>query len=302
MPSLTHESVVELLRERPQLALTLWCDLLKHPAPAGARIEDASATVAETRPAEYRADQVLRVLDRDGQLFAAFVVEVQLRPDPEKRFTWPYHLAGVRARLRCPVALLVIALDENAARWCARPIDLGFAQAIVTPAVLGPATIPRLTPEQVRIRPDLAVLSVAAHARTEADAPLAQAALDAVLNLDNPLGTFYADTILAFVNDRAPQLLEQLMAQRSPEYQKKIDRMYLDIGERLGRTQGRAQGRAEGRAKAQRQMLHKFLVDKFGPLSIDNQARIDNAANEQLDRWIDRLFDADTIDAVFADS
>ena len=81
MPSLTHESVVDLLRECPWLALTLWRDLLGQPVPEGARVEDASAAISEIRPAEYRSDQVLRMLDSAGELFGALVVEVQLQVD-----------------------------------------------------------------------------------------------------------------------------------------------------------------------------------------------------------------------------
>jgi hypothetical protein len=49
----------------------------------------------------------------------AAVVEVQLRPDPRKRFSWPLYQAVLRARLKCPVEIVVLTLDEATALWCA---------------------------------------------------------------------------------------------------------------------------------------------------------------------------------------
>ena len=152
MPSLTHESVVDLLRECPWLALTLWRDLLGQPVPEGARVEDASAAISEIRPAEYRADQALRVLERDGRLFGALIVEVQLRIDPDKPFTWPHYVTSVRARLRCPVAIMVITFDERVARWAGQTIDLGFGQGSLTPVVLGPAALGYATASMAAVR------------------------------------------------------------------------------------------------------------------------------------------------------
>ncbi|MEZ4379707.1 MAG: hypothetical protein R3A79_00045 [Nannocystaceae bacterium] len=38
--------------------------------------------------------------------------------DPRKRFSWPLYVAGPRARLGCPVVLVVLTLDHEVARWC----------------------------------------------------------------------------------------------------------------------------------------------------------------------------------------
>lgn len=294
MPSLTHESVVELLRECPWLALTLWRDLLGRPAPDGARVEDASAAISEVRPAEYRADQVLRVIDTHGQLFAALVVEVQLRRDPAKRLTWPHYVASVRARLACPVAVLVITIDNGVARWCAQSIDLGFGQGFVTPVVLGPQAIPRITdPEQARDQPELAILSVAAHARTFDDIPMATAALTAVDGLDNSRSEFYSDVILAFLSDVAPRLLEQFMDLENYKFKSEFARKYVALG--------KEEGRREGRTEGLRQSLRTLLEQKFGTVDPSHQDRIDNATQDDLERWLALILEASTVDAVFTE-
>ena len=51
------------------------------------------------------------------------VVEVQRAPD--NRWSRPVYPAGLRARKRCPVILLVICLSSKVGEWCAQPIDLG---------------------------------------------------------------------------------------------------------------------------------------------------------------------------------
>ena len=53
------------------------------------------------------------------------VLEVQLSSDEDKRYAWPAYVANLRARIRCPVCLLVIAADEGVARWACKAIELG---------------------------------------------------------------------------------------------------------------------------------------------------------------------------------
>jgi YD repeat-containing protein len=45
----------------------------------------------------------------------------QLSTHADKRFSWPVYVTTLRARLRCPVFLLVVATDKNVAGWAAEP-------------------------------------------------------------------------------------------------------------------------------------------------------------------------------------
>jgi len=54
------------------------------------------------------------------------------------------------------------------------------------------------------------------------------------------------------------------------------------------------QGRAEGRVKT----LTKLVVAKFGGLSKAHQDRLDNATDEELDQFIERVLTADSLDAL----
>jgi hypothetical protein len=96
-----------------------------------ARIESADLT--DIRRAEYRADLVV-VMEGDGEKYA-IVVEVQLSRDERKRYAWPAYVSNLRARMECPVYLLVVTDSAAVARWAAAPIELGGGNTFV-PQVL----------------------------------------------------------------------------------------------------------------------------------------------------------------------
>ena len=85
MPSLVHDALVTLFRNRPTLAPELLRDVLHAPVPAFDHVRIGDVNLTEIVPTEYRADLVLllesRTLERPR---AAVVVEAQLGRDPEK--------------------------------------------------------------------------------------------------------------------------------------------------------------------------------------------------------------------------
>ncbi|HEY8375163.1 MAG TPA: hypothetical protein VIK91_01685, partial [Nannocystis sp.] len=106
--------------------------------------------------------------------------------DPDKLWTWSHYATGARVRHRCPMTLVILALDPAVAAWCRRPIDLGCGT--VTPVVVGRESIPVIADiEEARRMLELAVLSVAAHADELGAADIAVAALVATQELDSNL-------------------------------------------------------------------------------------------------------------------
>ncbi len=79
--------------------------------------EVGSADLSEVVPTERRADAVVTLNDRDGGAVLGIVVEVQLGRDGDKSYTWPSYVISLRQRLRCPVELLVVCVDDGVARW-----------------------------------------------------------------------------------------------------------------------------------------------------------------------------------------
>jgi hypothetical protein len=135
MPSQLHEALLLLFRNRPTLAPELMRDALHFELPAFTEARIDSADLTEVKPAEYHADLVVLLLD--GVPVYGIVIEVQLSRDQRKRFVWPVYASSLRARLKLPVSLLIVAPDEaiagglrsssisaaaiHSARWCSGP-------------------------------------------------------------------------------------------------------------------------------------------------------------------------------------
>ena len=153
--------------------------------------EAASIDLSQVVPSEYRADAVTVMRGERGPR-TAIVVEVQLRVDPGKRWTWPLYVAALRARVRCDAALLVLAPDE-VATWARHPIELGHPRFTLEPIVVAFSELPRIANADDAARaPELAVLSVLAHR----DLPSATFALDAMQQLPDDARRLYLDLVL----------------------------------------------------------------------------------------------------------
>ncbi len=290
MPKLTHEALVHLVRAAPELVLRLLGPELAAELPMHAPPRVTAAELTDLNFAEHRADAVL-VLGDPARPTLVLVVEVQSEVDARKRFTWPLYVAGMRARWRCPVLLVVIAPTAAVARWCAVPIDLGHGRCTLHPLVLGPDQIPVITdPEEARLAPELAVLSVAAHGHEPGAEHIALAALMAARDLDSDRHLLYPDFIFALLGEVARTALEQMMRIPNYEYQSDFARKYYSEG----KAEGKAQGRAELFLKLLR--LRGFVVPD------ELERRVGACSDgERLERWAGRLLTAHSLEDVFAD-
>jgi hypothetical protein len=234
---MTHEAIVNLFRENPLLFASLANDALH--VPAGASLRPEQSVLNDITPAEYRSDGVLSVRGPRGEPLSAGVFEVQLQRDEDKPYSWPAYVTNARYRLRCPVSLIVVAIDRAVARWCARPIAIGQAGFVLRPTVIGPDAIPVVVSlDAARASPELAVLSVAAHGRDDGAEKIALAALGAAAGLDKERRGLYADLVYLFLSDAARVAAEVLMQQGRYEYQSDFARGYV--------AEGKAEGKAEG--------------------------------------------------------
>jgi hypothetical protein len=291
MPSFHHEALLQLFRNRAGLAPSLLRDALHKQLPpfTNARIE--SADLSNIQPAEYRADLVVLLLD-DEPVFG-IVIEVQLARDEAKQYAWPAYVANLRARIRCPVCLLVITADEGVARWAATPIQLG-GDAQMTPYVLSPDDVPLITDAAAaKADPEMAVLSVMAHGRRVALATsvqMAEGALAASEGLDAERVPLYVDLVFNYIPEDARWAL-QAMKPANYEFQSEFARRYFSLG--------KAEGKAEGEAKGKAELLLRQATLKFGPLAPEVRARIHAATSAELDEMAERLLGASTFDAIF---
>ena len=282
MPSQLHESHLFLFRNQPQLAADLIRGALGVTLPSYAEARVISAELTEVQPPEYRADMVVE-LWRDAPVHG-IVLEAQLCKDEHKLFAWPAYVANLRARLKCPVSLLVVTADDAVARWAARCVDIGGLNRF-TPYVLGASRIPRVTDEALaRQNPELAVLSAMAHGRDsnlQRAVEIALAAQKASVGLDADRSKIYCDLVISSLGEAARQALTSMDA-RTYVYQSDFARRYI------------AQGLAEGLAHA-RALIIRQLTCRFGQIDAQTEALVQRASVADLDAIGERLLTAHTL-------
>jgi hypothetical protein len=293
MPSPLHEILVELFRNRPELAPELLRDALGVKLPAYSDAQIDSADLPDVRPAAYHSDLVVSLAVSGGVPVHGIIVETQLQRRKDKRLVWPNYVTALRARHGIEVSLLVVTPKESVARWAREPIHLGGGN-LFTPLVLGPSAIPQITnPVEASARPELAVLSALAHGRDEdagQAACIAAAAMAAIEHLDEARNKMYFDLIWASMSEDARRKL-QTMDPAKYEYQSELARKWVAEGKAEGKAEGRLEGEREGRVR----LLSRLLTLRFGALPADAQARLEAAALDELDAIGERLLSAATL-------
>ena len=258
MPSQVHESFAEVFRREPGLVAQVLSGLFGLAVPAFQQAQLSSGELTEVVPAEYRADAVV-VLTAGAANALAVVVEVQLRTDQHKQWTWPVYLVNLRARLKCPVVLLVMCRHARTAAWCARPIAIGHPGLVLTPLVLGPNQVPVLTdPDAARDSPELAVLSAMIHGARPGTEAVLEALLAGLETLDHDHADLYTDLVLTVLPKAARDCLEALMTTTGYRYKSDFARRHFDRGRAEGEARGRAEGEATAAPKAKPKRCWRF--------------------------------------------
>ncbi|MGK3999302.1 hypothetical protein [Sorangium sp. So ce1024] len=298
MPTLEHNALVEMFRERPGLAPRVLATLFHVEVPPHASVSVVESSLDQLIPAEFRADLVLELRCASGALVLAIVVEVQRDVDPDKKFSWPTYVTAVRARKRCGTVVLVVAPDAGVAAWAAERIDLGLGRGHVEPLVLGPSVVPEITDpadaEADAEETELAVLSAVAHGNGPNGLTVIQAALAGLGRLDREHAMVYFQLIWGGLREPMRQALEALVMERQiegeatfpPFIQKLIDR---------GKIEGVREGKLEGKLEGKRDTLLRLLARAGVVLTEDESARIQACTDvATLDRWIENVLGAKT--------
>jgi flagellar biosynthesis/type III secretory pathway protein FliH len=327
-----HEAYVELLRHHPEQVAELVA-MLGAPIPSGyrqARLHPADLN--QLTPTEFRADAVVVLVDERGDAVLGIIVEVQLSRKEAKRYTWPVYLTSLRHQLRCPVALMVICVDDKAAEWAAQTIELsptGMAdhrRSQVRPLVLGPREVPVVTDaDQARQSPEAAVLSAIAH-HDRADA--LRALITAISAADDAYKNLYAEVVVAALPEAAQRHLEELMTTETVEPSdnwliRAIRKAEAQVREEFraegkaegraegqaegraegkaeGRAEGKAEGRAEGRVEGKADDVLAILEARGVDVPASARTRITECTDlDVLDRWVRRAAVAERIDDLF---
>jgi hypothetical protein len=293
MPSMAHEILVDLFKNRPALAAEILVEVLGVSLPAYTEARLASNDLTEIQPAEYRADVVVVLLARDAPV-RVIIVEVQLAVDPRKRLSWPAYVTVSRAIHGCPAGLLVVAPDPTLAGWCAEPIEIGVPGFVLCPPVLSRTTVPVVTDlREAARRPELGVLSAMAHGETAEGATIAAAVLPAIRGLDDDKAKFYYDLVYNSLNEAARRALETMM--KGYEYQSDFAKKYVAEGRTEGRTEGHTEGRTE---EAVRALLTVLRVRGIAVSDAVRGRILAQKDPERLEHWLEKAAVASSITAI----
>ena len=286
MPSLTHEVVLELLRNQPDLLPTLLQHIGHPEVPPDAIVRVGAADANLMVPVEYRADMVLLVGEPDPTI--VFVIEAQLGIDLAKLLKWPAYLANLRVRYKCPVVLVIFTVDEAVMRWASQPIHLG-GDSVIVPIVFGPGNLPRIVDvEEARKCPALALLSALAYGKDENAAELVAAAKVAIDLLDKDGDRGYLEAVWRAFNDVASNLLEKMM-----QLPTNFEYTFPPLRKAFGA--GEARGEARGKAEA----VLRILVKRGISVPDAAKERVLTCADiDLLTCWFDRAIAAGSIEEV----
>ena len=94
--------------------------------------------------------------------------------------------------------------------------------------------------------------------------------------------------------------IEVLEEQEKMRYVTSVEQIGIEKGLLQGMQQGMQRGLMQGRAEGEAYALRRLLQKRFGPLSEDVLARLQSASIDELELWLDRALDADSLAGVFA--
>jgi len=279
MPSIEHEAPLELIRRDPQLTAVLLRGL-GVAVPAGATAAMAPSDLTATLPAELRADAVVVLSGADGADLAV-IVEVQLRYDTRKRYSWPAYITQVRSAHRCPAVLLVICPGPATARRCRAPIRTGHPGFDLAPLVIDAATTPDPGAPGMGAGPELVVLAVLTGALDLGQDASRRLVLTTLAGLDESRLTTYTVFVRSAASEPARQALEAPMTTKFKDAF--VDRLL-----------------AEGEAKGKARMILRVLSARGLQVPAEIRQRVLSCADTgQLETWGDRAATATSVDDVF---
>jgi hypothetical protein len=115
MPSEWHDTVGELIEERPELAVEILRDLMHVDLPPGVPASTASE-VFNTRPSQDLVADKVVLAGTAHDVMHAIVVEAQRERLPAKLRQLPRYPMALWLRHECPVDVLVICPDKATAQ------------------------------------------------------------------------------------------------------------------------------------------------------------------------------------------
>jgi hypothetical protein len=284
VPSIEHETLVQLLKSNPQLAPYLLASA-GYEVPAGvAVVTDSNLSDPEH---ELRADVV--VVSSGGRL--AIVSEVQTSsPGTGKRRAWHSYLANAARDHGCKAALLVLAIDQDVARRCAKPYFPGHPQMVLRPIVKGPVNTPHPDePGAEHVAAELAVLWVLNGGFDLAVPPVRQYVMGKLAKAGPQNRKLYVHCIYLAATPAIRKALED-------EVNDRFRVEFFDAPIEEAEAQALAKGEARGEARL---LLHVLCTRGFVISDSIRDLVMSSNDTAQIEEWCDRAMIAGSLTEIF---
>lgn len=280
--SIEHEAPIELCQRHPQLVPRL-LGLLGHALPSDVVAEPLPANFNQPVVEQWQSDGAI-LLKSVQQPVGAVALEIQRKPDPAKRLSWPVYTAALHAKhAGLDTYLLVVATSRATAHWARQPIKSCQPHASFVPLVVGPDELPRVESVEAALADlPLAMLSALLHVSDD------HGELDAGHTLRAAQATAGSDVVVWFygllrgiVDDEKLTLLQEIIKMLDP---------WANFQPRTKwERESFSAGISEGAAKA----LLRILSARNLPLADEQRRRIEQCQDaQQLERWIERALSA----------
>ena len=96
-----------------------------------------------------------------------------------------------------------------------------------------------------------------------------------------------------------PQELEERFQTELARFEEETKMPYITSIERMGLERGMEQGLQQGLQQGAATVLRRLLTRRFGPLPAWAEERLAQASPQELERWADRVLEAQQLDEVF---
>ena len=311
LPATPHDSLFRALLSDPERAAAFLRDHL--PNDVAGLLDDAppvplEGSFVDETLARSQSDLLFRVRLKSGRdAFVYVLIEHKSCADPGVPLqmasymirVWKRHAGEDAAKLRALPPIIPIVLYHGRERWTvssslAAAIDSADEEALAFAQGFGHILrdIGQIPAEELSrhaaLRAGLLVLK-----------RQAMELLDAVLRdlPDDSELQRQAMEYIVRVYDGAD--LERLRSALQAAKQDRLEAFVGTIAETLieqGKAEGEAKGMARGLAEGEAKSLARLLERRFGPLPRSARDRIAAAPLEQLDAWLDGVFDARSLD------
>ncbi len=291
-----HEGLIELFKSRPDLGPMFLQQLGGTAAKRGTTFEVQDVELTQLVPTEFEADLVV-TFKKGDRVTGALIIEIQRSKDPKKRLSWPYYITALRARLDCPVSLLVVAPSEAIAKWCRRPIELGHGGFCLKPYVLGPKEVPVLKDKRKARSIELAVLSAVVHGKERQNAKeVAICALEMADQVqDDRLQIIYYNLVLGALSGPLQKAIEAMVLGGKIQLHGDITKKHYERGHEEGLEKGREEGAQEKSAEL---VLRQLKIKFKRAVTKKIEEKVRKSTIEQLDRYAERVLTETTLKAI----